>query len=67
MSTVESDLIPPPDGHTVDVVLTGPVDQVARVRAWIQARATEGSSMLLDLPEGGIVRYRMRLTAPTEE
>ncbi|MFI8187078.1 hypothetical protein ACIF70_42400 [Actinacidiphila glaucinigra] len=58
--------LPPPDYDAFDIVLTGPVDQVAYVRAWIQARATDGSSMLLDLPEDGLVRCRMRITAPQE-
>ncbi|WP_326581648.1 hypothetical protein OIE69_43535 (plasmid) [Actinacidiphila glaucinigra] len=65
MSTVEDDLFPPPDRDAVDIVLTGPVDQVARVRAWIEARAGDGSSMLDDRPDG-LVRCRMRVVAPPE-
>ncbi|MFD8079879.1 hypothetical protein ACFV3E_45720 [Streptomyces sp. NPDC059718] len=65
MSTVEDALLPQPDRDTVDVVLTGPVDQVARVRAWIEARASDGSSMLVDQPHG-LVRCRMRIVAPPE-
>lgn len=63
MNTVENDLFPPPDRDGVDIVLTGPVDQIARVRAWIEARANgDGSSMLTDQPNG-LARCRMRITA----
>ncbi|MDX2649280.1 hypothetical protein PV341_38095 [Streptomyces sp. PA03-1a] len=66
MSPVENDLFPPPDRDAFDIVLTGPVDQVARVRAWIEARAAgDGSSMLTDQPDG-LARCRMRIVAPPE-
>lgn len=66
MSDIEAELFPPSGPHAVDVVLQGPVEQVAQVRAWITARAGEGgSSMVIDLPDG-LVRCRMQVFAEGE-
>lgn len=56
---------PAPSGM-VDVTLDGPLEQVSRVRAWIESRAASGSSMLMELP-GGKVRCRLRLLPPPED
>ncbi|MFD3452790.1 hypothetical protein ACFWVC_11445 [Streptomyces sp. NPDC058691] len=66
MSEIEAELFPPSGPHAVDVVLQGPVEQVARVKAWINARSGEGgSSMVIDLPDG-LVRCRMQVFAGEE-
>lgn len=59
-------VLPPPHADMVDVTLDGPLEQVSRLRAWIESRAAIGSSMLMELPDGR-VRCRIHLLATDDD
>ncbi|MET9880316.1 hypothetical protein ABZZ36_37780 [Actinacidiphila glaucinigra] len=54
----EEDFTPPANPRMVEAVLQGPDDEVALLREWIEFRAAEVRSLLVDLPDG-TVRCRM--------